>query len=143
MLPVSPSESQAWPARMRRACGPLGLGATVRTRGRGGGAAQPTVSVPFICVGWYLQWNWYVPAGRSTLTVADFPASASLLMPLPSTVKLCSTEPEFVNFTVPPADGTDSEVGVKAKSFAPSAIVAPVPVVAAVVAVVLDDEPPP
>ena len=77
------------------------------------------------------------------MTVAESPASASLLMPLPSTVKLCSTVPVFVNFTVPAPDGTDNAVGVNAKSFAPRAIVVPVVAAPAVVDDVFFDEPPP
>jgi len=105
-------------------------------------ASQPTLMVPVICVGWYLQWNLYEPAGRSTFTVADSPASASLLTLCPSTVKLCSTEPVLENFTVPPPLGTLSAVGVNAKSLALSVIVAADPDAGALVEVDFDELPP-
>ena len=63
-------------------------------------AAYPTVTVPFIMVGWYSQWNAYVPAFASTAIEALDPGGRSLLTFNPVIVRLCSTEPEFVTLIV-------------------------------------------
>ena len=57
----------------------------------------PTVMVPFIWVGWYSQWNSYVPAlAPFTVAVLVEPGGSSTLTLRPLIVRLCFAAPSFV-----------------------------------------------
>ena len=57
------------------------------------------VIVPFICVGWYLQWNSTVVAEAVKLPLPDAPPAASVTSVEP-TVKLCFVLPLFLKLTL-------------------------------------------
>ncbi len=73
--------------------------------------------VPVIWSGWYLQWKG-ASALTSTVTVTDSPGSTSSLTLSSSSVKLCSTDPEFVTVIVLSPEGTAKVSGENEKSSA-------------------------
>ena len=75
------------------------------------------MSVPVIWSGWYLQWKG-ASALTSTVTVTDSPGSTSSLTLSSSSVKLCSTDPEFVTVIVLSPEGTAKVFGENEKSSA-------------------------